>query len=131
VVKSGPPDPPQNRLVCGDNLAWMATLPDGCCELIYIDPPFAIGDSGNSANLPAFQTFLRPRLVEMHGLLSPQGSLYVHLDWRSIHYVKVALDEIFGAERLGRRWRGRDLNPDAVALCERGLAAACTETQAS
>jgi site-specific DNA-methyltransferase (adenine-specific) len=40
--------------------------------------------------------FLRPRLLEAHRLLAPHGSLFVHLDYREVHYVKVALDGIFG-----------------------------------
>jgi site-specific DNA-methyltransferase (adenine-specific) len=40
--------------------------------------------------------FLRPRLEEAHRLLAPHGSLYVHLDYREVHYVKVLLDTIFG-----------------------------------
>lgn len=42
--------------------------------------------------------FLRPYLVESRRLLSDRGTLYVHLDWREAHYVKVALDEIFGRD---------------------------------
>lgn len=40
--------------------------------------------------------FLEPRLRAVHRLLSPTGSLFVHLDWREVHYVKVMLDSIFG-----------------------------------
>lgn len=40
--------------------------------------------------------FLRPRLTQVHRLLTPDGSLFVHLDYREVHYVKVMLDEIFG-----------------------------------
>ena len=40
--------------------------------------------------------FLVPRLEEAHRVLSPHGSLFVHLDYREVHYVKVALDAIFG-----------------------------------
>lgn len=40
--------------------------------------------------------FLAPRLEAAHRLLAPQGSLFVHLDYREVHYVKVALDGIFG-----------------------------------
>ncbi|RDI95599.1 site-specific DNA-methyltransferase [Meiothermus sp. QL-1] len=43
-----------------------------------------------------FLAFLRPRLLEAYRLLSPTGSLFVHLDYREVHYVKVMLDEIFG-----------------------------------
>jgi site-specific DNA-methyltransferase (adenine-specific) len=42
--------------------------------------------------------FLLPHLVEARRLLSERGTLYVHLDWREAHYVKVALDEIFGRD---------------------------------
>lgn len=40
--------------------------------------------------------FLWPRLEHAHRLLKPQGSLFVHLDCREVHYAKVALDQIFG-----------------------------------
>lgn len=40
--------------------------------------------------------FLEPRLVECRRVLAPHGSLYVHLDYREVHYVKVLLDGIFG-----------------------------------
>ncbi|HEY3935060.1 MAG TPA: site-specific DNA-methyltransferase [Gemmatimonadales bacterium] len=40
--------------------------------------------------------FLAPRLEEAHRLLAPTGSLFVHLDYREVHYVKVLLDGIFG-----------------------------------
>lgn len=42
--------------------------------------------------------FLRSRLTEAHRLLTPDGSLFVHLDCREVHYVKVMLDELFGRE---------------------------------
>lgn len=42
--------------------------------------------------------FIRPFLTHAHRLLSERGSLYVHLDAREAHYVKVALDEIFGRD---------------------------------
>jgi site-specific DNA-methyltransferase (adenine-specific) len=42
--------------------------------------------------------FLEPRLREIHRLLDAEGTLYLHLDQREAHYVKVLLDEIFGRE---------------------------------
>jgi len=42
--------------------------------------------------------FLRPRLVQVYRLLTPDGSLFVHMDYREVHYVKVMLDGIFGRE---------------------------------
>jgi site-specific DNA-methyltransferase (adenine-specific) len=43
-----------------------------------------------------FVGFLEPRLCQAHRLLSASGSLFVHLDFREVHYVKVLLDRIFG-----------------------------------
>ena len=42
--------------------------------------------------------FLAPRLAQAHRLLTEHGSVFVHLDYREVHYVKVALDGIFGRE---------------------------------
>ena len=42
--------------------------------------------------------FLAPRLEQAHRLLSPSGSLLLHLDYREVHYAKVLLDQIFGRE---------------------------------
>ena len=42
--------------------------------------------------------FLEPFLVEARRLLKPSGSLYLHLDYREVHYAKVLLDQIFGRD---------------------------------
>jgi len=51
------------------------------------------GFADRRADLPAF---LAPRLREAHRILTPAGSLFLHLDCREVHYCKVLLDEIFG-----------------------------------
>lgn len=43
-----------------------------------------------------YPAFLEPRLREAHRVLAPYGTLYVHLDYREVHYIKVLLDGIFG-----------------------------------
>lgn len=45
-----------------------------------------------------YLAFLEPRLEEAHRVLSDSGSLYLHLDYREVHYAKVLLDGIFGRE---------------------------------
>ena len=45
-----------------------------------------------------YLAFLEPRLVEARRLLTPNGSLYFHIDYREVHYCKVLLDGIFGRE---------------------------------
>lgn len=43
---------------------------------------------------------LHARLVELHRVLGPAGTLHVHVDWRTVHHVRLLLDEVFGAERF-------------------------------
>ena len=45
-----------------------------------------------------YARFLVPRLREARRLLSKRGSIYVHLDYREVHYIKVELDQVFGRE---------------------------------
>lgn len=46
----------------------------------------------------AYLQFLRPRFEEAYRVLHPQGSFFLHIDYREVHYCKVMLDEIFGRE---------------------------------
>lgn len=50
--------------------------------------------------LDSFTSMLRARLQLLKQLLAPTGSIYVHLDWHAVHYVKVLMDEVFGYERF-------------------------------
>ena len=108
-----------NMLIFGDNLQAMKTLleikkadrlrnADGTTgvRLVYIDPPFATqrefhGTEDQKAYQDkimgaTFVEFLRKRLVLLRDLLSDDGTIYVHLDWKKVHYVKCIMDEIFG-----------------------------------
>jgi site-specific DNA-methyltransferase (adenine-specific) len=42
--------------------------------------------------------FLEPRLRELRRVLAPTGTLYLHLDYREAHYVKMLLDDVFGRD---------------------------------
>lgn len=118
----------RNRIVLADNLAHLATVPDGAAQLVYLDPPFNTGkrqervrlrttrdadgdrtgyggaryateEVGRSGFADAFDDylgFLRPRLAEGRRILSDDGSLFLHVDYREVHYCKVLLDELFG-----------------------------------
>lgn len=55
-----------------------------------------IGDRSFADLFDDYLAFLEPRLVEAHRVLAVHGTLYVHLDYREVHYVKVLLDLIFG-----------------------------------
>lgn len=101
-----------NRLYCGDNLtALRALLEDtsirGKVTLVYIDPPFATrGTFLSRKQQKAYEDdlcgaeyveSLRHRLVLLRELLSPTGSIYLHLDENMIFQIKLVMDEIFGA----------------------------------
>jgi len=110
-----------NKLIFGDNLQVLKALMDdpevydkntgrGKVRLIYIDPPFATKQEfRGSQDQKAYQDkiigaqfleFLRKRLVFLRELLADDGSIYVHLDWKKGHYVKVLMDEIFGEQNF-------------------------------
>lgn len=102
-------DAPPDRLVHGDALAELAATADGALDAVYVDPPFGTGEVRRGrAGAPAlryedraddpdaFVAWLLPYLEHSRRALRPTGSLFVHLDHRAIHYVKVALDRLFG-----------------------------------
>jgi site-specific DNA-methyltransferase (adenine-specific) len=57
-----------------------------------------IGSSGYADQFDDYLEFLRPRLEEARRILTPDGSLYFHIDYREVHYCKVLLDGIFGRD---------------------------------
>lgn len=112
----------KNKLIYADNLPALKTLIDdysGKVDLIYIDPPFAtnghfkIGEnrantvsSSNGGTIAYsdvlvgadFLEFLRERLFFLRELLSERGSIYLHIDYKIGHYVKLIMDEVFGRD---------------------------------
>jgi len=97
-----------NYLACIDCLTVLESLPDACLDMVYIDPPFGTQSRRIRANgdhhyhdywpggLREYLAFLTRRLEHLHRVLKPTGSLFVHLDYRCVHYIKVELDRIFG-----------------------------------
>jgi site-specific DNA-methyltransferase (adenine-specific) len=57
-----------------------------------------IGQRAFGDTFDDYLAFLEPRLQEARRLLTPNGSLYFHIDYREVHYCKILLDEIFGRE---------------------------------
>ncbi len=57
-----------------------------------------LGSSSYADRFDDYLAFLAPRLREAHRLLKPEGSFFLHLDFREVHYAKVLLDEIFGRD---------------------------------
>lgn len=106
----------KNLLICGDNYQALKTIYEnrdelikdkvkGKVKLIYIDPPFATDNDfvskdgakaySDKVKDAEFIEFLRERLILAKEILAPDGTIYVHLDSKKSHYIKVILDEIF------------------------------------
>jgi DNA modification methylase len=99
-----------------DNLLVLREFPAECIDLIYLDPPFFSNRNyeviwGDEAEMRSFEDrweegfdkyvdWMAQRLVEMHRILKPTGSLYLHCDPTASHYLKVTLDSIFGRGRF-------------------------------
>jgi len=122
------------KIILGDNLAGLASLPDAFAAVVYVDPPFntgkvqkrdrikatstkSAGEAGDRGGFGGrrytvervasstytdsyddFEAFLMPRIEASLRCLTKNGSLFVHLDYREVHYVKVALDRMLGRE---------------------------------
>jgi site-specific DNA-methyltransferase (adenine-specific) len=120
--------PVGDQLFHGDNLAVLRLLPSESVTLAYMDPPFftnrvhemtdgRVAFDDRWPDQAAYLAMLAPRFVAMRNLLAPHGSLVVHVDSRTSHYVKVMLDEIFGLEAFAseiiwryRRWPSKTPN---------------------
>lgn len=57
-----------------------------------------VGSASFADGFDDYLAFLEPRLVEAHRLLKDDGSFFLHLDYREVHYAKVLLDSIFGRD---------------------------------
>lgn len=104
-----------NKLILGDNLEILKSLPSESVDLIYIDPPFFSnrnyeviwGDAGEvrsfkdrwAGGMEHYIGWLKERVEEMHRVLKPTGSMYLHCDWHADAYIRVGiLDKVFGEQ---------------------------------
>ena len=111
------------HLICGDNLEAMREMKRESVDLIYADPPFNTGkDFGafddrwkdvkgrsgpivmlaRAAHSPAmagYVYFMEQRIYLFRELLKETGSVYVHCDQASSHFLRILLDRAFGAKR--------------------------------
>jgi len=114
----------KNLLIKADNIIGLKFLLDKGYEkkidLVYIDPPFATNNNfyvskdriatvshsngklaySDKFSLNEYLEFLKQRLILIKELLSDKGSIYLHIDYKIGHYVKILMDEIFGMENF-------------------------------
>ena len=129
--------PQPHRLVHGDGLDVLRALEAegvaGKVDLVYVDPPYASDRdyvaearldgpadgralrtlayedrwSQERGGVGAYLEMLAPRLEALTKLLSPRGTIWVHLDWRAAYLVRTILDEILGRDAFKNEivWR--------------------------
>ncbi len=115
-----------NKLIKGDNFEALKCLLFDLnfrnkIDLVYIDPPFSTNTTfkigkdrtstishSHSDNVAYddiltgadYLEFLRERLILIRELMSKNGSIYLHIDYKVGHYVKIIMDEVFGIENF-------------------------------
>lgn len=95
-----------NRIVHGDNIEVLGDLlPDYSQKIrcVYIDPPYNNGDVYNHYSDRSHEKWLSnisSTLQAIKPLLSQDGSLWISIDDKEMHYLKVAADEVFGRKNF-------------------------------
>lgn len=90
------------EILHGDNLEILKKMKSETINLIYIDPPFNTKKTQKLHNMSYedkfddYLIFLEPRLREAKRILAKNGSIFIQLDFREVHYVKILMDNIFG-----------------------------------
>ncbi len=123
-----------NLLIRGDALHALRSLikvPElareyaGRIKLAYLDPPFNTGQAfeeyDDSIEHSVWLTMMRDRLALVRDLLSPDGSVWLHLDDTEVAYARVLLDEVFGRHCYAGTviWRASDTSAnDAQTFSE-------------
>lgn len=107
--------PLKGKLYQGENLSallWLRLQPEVCGKVrcIYIDPPYATSmafvdrDTNHAyddhVEGAEYIESLRRRLIVLHDLLAPDGSIFVHLDQNMVFEAKIIMDEIFGRQNF-------------------------------
>jgi DNA modification methylase len=128
--------PDGSSILCGDNLELLRGLAEthsGTVTLTYLDPPFLtnrvheakdrktgverVAFDDRWTDRAAYLEALAPRFMAIRELLAPHGSVVIHVDPKTSHYVKVLADEVFGEDAFAseivwryRRWPSKTLN---------------------
>lgn len=90
---------------CSDNLDLMKTIESNTIDLIYCDILYGTGRKFKDyqdlkPNRIEIENHYIPRLKEMHRVLKPTGSIYLQMDTRINHWMRILIDDFFGYENF-------------------------------
>lgn len=88
-----------------DNLELMKTIESNTIDLIYCDILYGTGRKFKDyQDLKPIRSDIEnhyiPRIKEMHRILKPTGSIYLQMDTKINHWIRIIMDEVFGYERM-------------------------------
>jgi len=94
-----------NRCYCMDNLELMKQMENESIDLIYCDILYGTGRKFDDfqdlkPNREIIEDFYRPRIKEMHRILKNTGSIYLQMDYRISHWIRIIMDDIFGYDNF-------------------------------
>ena len=112
-------------LLKGDSLVELKKIKDETVDMVYLDPPFftqkthslkskedkvySFNDIWSDIN--SYKDYIQLRLKECQRVIKPTGSIFLHCDRSASHYLRIALDEVFGYDNFRseivwyyRRW---------------------------
>ncbi len=118
--------PADSNVILGDSLDAMERMESASIDMVYLDPPFFTNRHHSAisrdrtkkfsfsdvwSGLSEYAEFMEQRLRQIHRLLKPSGSVFVHCDKSANFLLRALLDEVFGAEQFRseiiwtyRRW---------------------------
>ncbi len=121
-----------NQLILGDCFEVLKKIETASVDLIYLDPPFFSnrnyeviwGDVGEirsfqdrwSGGIDHYIAWLKDRVEEMHRILKPTGSIFLHCDWHANAHIRVyILEKVFGEENFRGEiiWQRHNSHNDA------------------
>lgn len=91
-----------------DNIDLLKSLPSESVNLIYSDILYNTGkvfdDYNDNLGSPSeAMKWYEPRIIEMKRILKPNGSIFLHCNWRLDSYMRILMDEIFGISNFRNR----------------------------
>ncbi len=100
-----------NKIYQGDCKAVLLKMPENSVDLVYLDPPFFAGrnndivwhdgseeslfEERSKGGITTFVEWMKLRMQLIHRVLKRTGSVYLHCDYRAVHYLRPMMDEVF------------------------------------